>query len=214
MEFARSLLITPSSVLRELSSITCLQGSNSLAASGPSVQTSQTGNAPSAPVIPQQPLPIHPYQHAGVPLGFASVFGYQYGPSSYTYVHHPPYQHSYTSNSAYPQPPTGTGYPQAGGSSYTPGGAGTVKYPMPQYKPGNASGNVPHSAAASGYGGYNATPTGYAANTSVTAGSATVYEDVTGQPYKDNNLYIPSQQVGLSCLNLCLFEVCDFHAIL
>lgn len=165
-----------------------------------SAQTSQTGNTQTVQTMPQQqPLPLHAYtgQPTGAPIQhhFANVFGYQYLPPSFAYMHtHAPYQHNYTTTSGYPQPPAGNSYPPTAASSYTPAGAATVKYQLSQYKPGTATGNAPHSAAAQGYGGYATAPSGYAANPTVTGGSATGYDDVP-QQYKDNNLYIPNQQV-------------------
>jgi hypothetical protein len=45
-----------------------------------------------------------------------------------------------------------------------------------------------------GYGGYNSTPSGYTINPAVIA-VVPDYEDVGGSRYKDNTVYIPSQQV-------------------
>ncbi|KAG6550044.1 hypothetical protein Mapa_008558 [Marchantia paleacea] len=174
-------------------------GNTGMPSSVSSAQTSQTGNTQTVQTMPQQqPLPLHAYtgQPTGAPMQhhFANVFGYQYLPPSFAYMHtHAPYQHNYTTTSGYPQPPAGNSYPPTAASSYSPAGAATVKYQLSQYKPGTATGNAPHSAAAQGYGGYATAPSGYAANPTVTGGSATGYDDVP-QQYKDNNLYIPNQQ--------------------
>ncbi|CAM6082291.1 unnamed protein product [Calypogeia fissa] len=177
-----------------------MQSGNSVLPPVPAAQTSQTGNGQTVAPVPQQPLPLHAYtgQPGGAPLGhhFANVFGYQYIQPSYAYMHsHPPYQHNYTTNSVYPQAPTGSSYPTAAASTYPPGGATAVKYPLPQYKPGSATGIGPPSAAATGYGGYSSAPSGYAANPSVTVGSTTGYDDVGVPQYKDS-IYIQSQQEG------------------
>lgn len=168
-----------------------------LSSSVPTVApTSQSGNnSQIAPTMPQQAHPMH--YAAQPPLGhFNNFLGYQYMPPNYPYIH-TPYQHNYSpSNSGYGQPPTGSNYPPAAASTYPTGGAAPVKYPMPQYKPGTAAGNSPHSAAGVGYGGYTAAPSGYAANPVVTAGNSAGYEDVNASHYKDNTLYIPSQQVS------------------
>lgn len=175
------------------------ESGNSVLPPVPAAQTSQAGNGQSGAPVPQQPLPLHAYagQPGGAPLGhhFANVFGYQYIQPNYAYMHsHPPYQHNYPSSSVYPQAPTGSSYPAAAASTYPPGGATTVKYPLPQYKPGSATGIGAPSAAATNYGGYSSTPSGYAANPSVTVGSTSGYDDVGAHQYKDN-IYIASQQV-------------------
>lgn len=169
-----------------------------LTASAPSgAQTSQPGSnvQQAAQAIPQQQaVPMHyPTQP---PLGhFGNFLGYQYVPPTYPYLQ-PPYHQSYNPNSSgYAHPPTGSSFTPAAASSYPTGGAAAVKYPLPQYKPGTAAGNVAHSAAGVGYGGYTTAPSGYATNPAVTGGNTAGYEDVNTTHYKDNTLYIPGQQV-------------------
>jgi hypothetical protein len=71
-----------------------------------------------------------------------------------------------------------------------------VKYPVPQYKPGVATATSPHSASATSYEGYTTTPSGYGSNPAGTASNPAGYDDVAVSHYKDNSLYIPSQQVS------------------
>ena len=182
----------------------------------PTSQTSQTvglaqGNL-SIPQQQQQHIPIHAYpaQHAGVPLTpfGANIFGIHYVPPTYGYMHSP-YQHSYASNTPYPQTP-GSNY--APGSNYPPASytsaasAAAMKYAMPQYKPGVSSGNVPHAAGvATGYGNFGTSPSNFTTiNSAVTSATATGYDDASGAQYKDNNLFIPSQQVGKELSKTCL----------
>jgi len=169
-----------------------------IVSSGPSAApSSQAGsNVQSAQAMPQQALPMHYTQPHSVQYG-GNYVGYQYVPQNYPYMQ-PPYPHHMynSSNSAYAQPPAGSSYPPSAGSSYPSGGAPAVKFPMPQYKPVAGAGNAPHSAPGIGYGGYTTTPSGYVTIPAVTTGNASGYEDVSTSHYKDNNLYIPSQQPG------------------
>lgn len=182
------------------------EGGNSvvLPATGPAGQTSQTvGLAQGGLTIPQQHIPIHAYpaQHAGVPLTpfGANVFGIHYVPPSYGYMH-TPYQHSYAGNTGYPQAPgssyaPGSNYAPAAGAAYTSTGAAAMKYALPQYKPGATAGSAPHAAIAAGYGNFSTSPSGFTTiNSAVTTATASGYDDVSGPQYKDNNLFIPSQQ--------------------
>jgi hypothetical protein len=174
-------------------------GKHMMSASGPGgIPASQPGNsAQTVPSLPQQPLPMHPYA-AQPPLGhFGNYLGYQYVPPNYPYMH-TAYQHNYgPSNNAYAQAPTASSYPSAAVSAYPAGSSAPVKYPVPQYKPGVATGNAPHSASAVGYEGYT-TPSGYGSNPVGTASNTSGYDDVAVSHYKDNSLYIPNQQTGES----------------
>ncbi|KAJ7570785.1 hypothetical protein O6H91_01G135100 [Diphasiastrum complanatum] len=159
-----------------------------------SSQASPTSSVQAVPTMPQQPLPIHAYaaHPASVPLGhFTNVFGYQYVPPSYPYLH-TPYQHNYPGSGGYPQAATGTNYPSPG-NNYPPGTGLTLKYPLTQYKPSSGTLNS-HAAPAAGFGAYTSTPSGFAGNPTVTIGTASAYEEVAGPQYKESNLYIPSQQ--------------------
>ncbi|KAJ7538647.1 hypothetical protein O6H91_11G058300 [Diphasiastrum complanatum] len=155
----------------------------------------QTSSGQTIPTVPQQHVPIHAYaQPAGLPLGhFTNVFGYQYVPPSYTYMHSP-YQPTYAGNSGYPQAPIGSGFTPTQ-SNYQPSGAAAVKYPFPQYKPLTAAGTTPQAAGVAGYGGYNTASSVYAANPTVTAATASSYEDVGVPPYKESSVFISGQQV-------------------
>ena len=184
-------------------------------ASGPTGQTSQqtVGVAQTGLSMPQQPVQIHAYptQHAGVPFTpfGASVFGLQYLPSSYGYMP-TTYQNSYTGNTGYAQVPSGSSYAPTAASAYTPSGGAAIKYSLPQYKPGAAVVNTPHAALAAGYGSFTTSPTGFATvNPAVTTVTASGYDDVSGRQYKENNLYIPSQQVWR--LPFMLFPVSIFR---
>ena len=70
----------------------------------------------------QPPLPVHAY--AAQPTGVAispygtNVYGYQYMPPNYAYMH-APYQSNYSGNSAYPQPPIGSNF-ASGARGYPP----------------------------------------------------------------------------------------------
>ncbi|KAJ7550269.1 hypothetical protein O6H91_07G091400 [Diphasiastrum complanatum] len=161
---------------------------------GPASQTSPTSSVQAVPTMPQQPLPIHAYaaHHASVPLGhYTNVFGYQYVPPSYPYLH-TPYQHNFAGSGGYPQPPAGSNYPSPG-NTYPLGTGLAVKYPLTQYKSGSGTVNT-HAASAAGFGAYTTAPSGYAGNPTVTIGTASGYEEVGGPQYKESNLYIPSQQ--------------------
>lgn len=178
-----------------------------IVSSGPSAApSSQAGsNVQSAQAMPQQALPMHYQQPHSMQYG-GNYMGYQYMPQNYPYLQAPYPHHMYnSSNSTYAQPPAGSSYPPTAASSYPPtagssypsGGAAAVKFPMPQvYKPVAGAGNAPHSAPGIGYGGYTTTPSGYASNPAVTTGNASGYEDMSTSHYKDNTLYIPSQQVS------------------
>jgi hypothetical protein len=185
-----------------------VQGVNPMMVSaGPSVAaSSQAGsNVQSAQAIPQQAVAMH---YSQPPSGhFGNFVGYQYVPQNYPYMQGPYPPHMYnSSNSAYGGVPAGSSYPPTGGSSYPSGGATAVKFPMPQYKPLAGAGNVAQSGPGIGYGGYSATPSGYGSNPAVTAGNASGYEDVNTSHYKDNTLYIPSQQVFVKGVWSLMFE--------
>eukprot|EP00249_Psilotum_nudum_P021826 c28270_g1_i1 orf=714-3578(-) len=159
------------------------EGVNSVVPSAavPTGQTSQTvGIAQATLTMPQQPLPIHAYpgQPAGVPISpfAANVFGYQYVPPSYTYMHSP-YQHNYTGNANYTQRPTVSNYAPAAGSAYPTAAGAAIKYTLPQFKP--ATGGGAHAAVAAGYGSYTPAP-GLAVSPAVTAGSASGYDEADG----------------------------------
>lgn len=140
-------------------------------------------NGPSAMTLPQHS--IHPYaaQPSGLPLGpFANVLGYQYMPPGFSYVQSP-YQHNYVGTGSYHQVPAAVG-------------AGAMKYPVTQYKTGGPAVGGMHntiSPSSLGYGGYpNTQP---ASNLPATSGNTSTFEDAGVQHYKDNNMYMPSQQI-------------------
>ncbi|MCO5594245.1 hypothetical protein L7F22_048272 [Adiantum nelumboides] len=181
------------------------EGGNTMAlpTSGPAGQTSQTISlSQSTLTMPQQHIPIqaYPSQHAGVPLTpfGANVFGIHFVPQSYGYTP-PPYQHSYSGHGHTPLPQApdlffapGSSYGAAG---YPSTGAVPMKYAFSQYKPGGAAGNAPHTAVAAGYGNFSTSPSGFTTmNSAVTSASASGYEDASGPQFKENNLFIPSQQ--------------------
>lgn len=183
------------------------EGGNSIAlpTTGPAGQTSQTaGLSQTSLTIPQQHIPIqaYPSQHTGVPLTpfGANVFGIHFVPQSYGYTP-PPYQHSYSGHGHTPLPQApdiffapGSSY---GAAAYPSTGAVPMKYAFSQYKPGGAAGNAPHTAVAAGYGNFSTSPSGFTTmNSAVTSASASGYEDANGPQYKENNLFIPSQQPG------------------
>ncbi|KAH9571678.1 hypothetical protein CY35_02G106400 [Sphagnum magellanicum] len=175
-----------------------LQGPNSLiSSSGPSfAPTAQPGsNPPIALSTPQQALPVHAYAAQPTRGHYGNFLGYQYMQPNYSYMQ-TPYHHNYSpTNTVYTQAPAGSSYPPPVASpAYLAGVATPLKYSWPHYKTSAASGNPPLSpSAAVGYGGYNSTPSGYTINPAVIA-VAPDYEDVGGSQYKDNTVYIPSQQ--------------------
>jgi hypothetical protein len=124
---------------------------------------------------------------------------------------HSPYQHSYAGNTPYPQAPgnsyaPGSNFPPA---SYTSAASAAVmKYAMPQYKPGVSSGNVSHVAGgATAYGNFGSSPSNFTTiNSSVNSATASGYDDVSGPQYKDNNLFIPSPQVGKCYPQMSLYK--------
>ncbi|KAH9567738.1 hypothetical protein CY35_03G040700 [Sphagnum magellanicum] len=169
-----------------------------MSASAPDgIPASQPGNsAQTAPSLPQQPLPMHAYA-AQPPLGhFGNYLGYQYLPPNYPYMH-TTYQHNYgPSNNAYAQTTAVSSYPSTAVSAYPAGGSAPLKYSVPQYKPSVATGNDPHSASAISYESYTTTPSGYGSSSAGTASNHSGYDDIAVSQYKDNSLYIPSQQPG------------------
>jgi len=168
-----------------------------MSASAPDgIPASQPGNsAQTAPSLPQQPLPMHAYA-AQPPLGhFGNYLGYQYLPPNYPYMH-TTYQHNYgPSNNANAQTTAVSSYPSTAVSAYPAGGSAPLKYSVPQYKPSVATGNAPHSASAISYESYTTTPSGYGSSSAGTASNHSGYDDIAVSQYKDNSLYIPSQQV-------------------
>lgn len=165
-------------------------------------QSQNAGISHTTLAVGQPSIPLHAYaaQPAGVPISPypTNIYGYQYVPSNYAYMH-APYQNSYPGNSGYPQPPIGSSFAPST-RVYPPAGTTTVKFPPPQYKLG--TGNGPHAMVAAGYGSYATAPSGFAGiNSSVTAGSASSYDDMIGSHYKENTLFTSSHQVR-SCSNI------------
>ncbi|KAH7443416.1 hypothetical protein KP509_02G033400 [Ceratopteris richardii] len=181
------------------------EGANSmvLPATGGAGQTSQTvGLSQSTLTLPQQHIPIqaYPSQHTGLPINpfGANVFGIHFVPQSYGYT--PPYQHSYSGHGHTPVPQApdiffapGSSF---GATAYPSAGAVPMKYAFSQYKPGGAAtGSVPHTAVAAGYGNFSTSPSGFTTiNSAVTSATASGYEEASGPQYKENNLFIPNQQ--------------------
>ncbi|KAH7294518.1 hypothetical protein KP509_27G004200 [Ceratopteris richardii] len=168
-----------------------------------SQEQSQIAGIPHTTLAVGQPsMPVHAYaggQPAGVtiPPYPANIYGYQYVPPNYAYMH-TPYQASYPGNSGYLQPPIGSSF-APGSRVYPSAGSAAVKFPPPQYKIG--SGTTPHAVVAAGYGSYQTAPSGFAGlNSSVSAGNTSNYDDMIGVQYKENALYTPSQQVDGSAL--------------
>lgn len=169
-------------------------GNPMLSSSGPSsAPTSQPGNnSQTASNLPQQALPMQAYATQQQLGHLNNMFPYQYIPPNYPQYIHPSYQQNYNqSNNTYAQPTTGSTYPSA---------VASVKYPL-GYKPGTGSGNTPHPSAGAGYG-YSAAPSGYSANPSVTAGTASGYDDVGVSQYKDSAVFVPNHQVSSGCTGL------------
>lgn len=159
-------------------------------------QSQNAGISHTTLAVGQPSIPLHAYaaQPAGVPISPypTNIYGYQYVPSNYAYMH-APYQNSYPGNSGYPQPPIGSSFAPST-RVYPPAGTTTVKFPPPQFKLG--TGNGPHAMVAAGYGSYATAPSGFAGiNSSVTAGSASSYDDMIGTHYKENTLFTSSHQV-------------------
>lgn len=93
---------------------------------------------------------------------------------------------SYSSNPAYAHPSTSNSYfLMPGGSSHLP--TGGMKYAPSQYKP------LP-AGSSTVYGNYSS-PAAFAIGTPSPIGGATGLEDMMRIKYKDNNLYVPNQQV-------------------
>lgn len=183
-----------------------------IVSSGPiAAPSSQAGsNVQSVQTMPQQVVPTMHYaqQPHSVQYGGNQYLGYQYMPPAYPYIQPPYAHHVYNpSNNAYVQPPGHSSYPSTAvstflptaGSSYQSGGSAAAKFPIPQphYKPVAGVGSAPHSAPGMGYPPY-VSNSGYASGSpAVTASNSAVYEDVsTSHLYKDNTLYVPSQQVS------------------
>lgn len=163
-----------------------------------SQEQSQNAGVPHSTTLAvgQPSIPLHAYaaQPAGVPLSPypTNIYGYQYVPPNYAYMH-APYQNSYPGNNGYHQPPIGSSFAPST-RVYPPAGTATIKFPPPQFKLG--TGNGPHTMVAAGYGSYATAPSGFSGiNSSVTAGSASSYEDMIGSHYKENNIFTSSQQV-------------------
>jgi hypothetical protein len=140
------------------------------------------------------PLAIQAYaaQPAGVtisPYG-ANVYGYhQYMPANYAYIH-APYQSGYSGSNAYPQPPIGSSYTSSA-RGYPLVGAAALKYPTPQYKQHKVGINTtPQPIVATGYGGFAAL------NPASNAGSVSNYNEMGGQQYKDNSVFVSSHPVS------------------
>ncbi|KAA8541651.1 hypothetical protein F0562_022803 [Nyssa sinensis] len=139
-----------------------------------------------AMVQQQQPQVAQMYPQVHVPH-FANLLPYRQFLSP---VYVPPMpMPGYSSNPTYPHPSNGSSYLlMPGGSSHL--SASGLKYGIQQFKP------VP-AGSPTGFGNFTS-PTGYAINAPGVVGSATGIEDSSWLKYKDNNLYVPSQQAETS----------------
>ncbi|KAI3753523.1 hypothetical protein L2E82_25578 [Cichorium intybus] len=171
------------------------QASQSSQEVGNSLMLSTTGSTPvaatqtagvmqSSIAVTQQPLPVF-RQPPGVHLPHYAPPNYiPYGPYFSPFYVPPPAIHQFLSNGTFPQQPQG-------GGMYPAPPVAASKYPLPQYKPGNNTGNSGHIGS---YGPYGATPAGYNPGSGTTAGNSTSNEDHGGSQFKESNVYITGQQ--------------------
>lgn len=146
--------------------------------------------------IPQQPVPVF-RQPAGLHISHYPPNYMPYSQYFSPFYVPPPTLHHFLSSAAFPQqPPTGNMYPNPGAA--TP--ATAVKYSLPQYKAGANAVNSTIVGLPTVYGTYNSTQPGYTSGPSVSTGNTTANEDLGSSQFKENNLYIPGQQVFLPSL--------------
>lgn len=166
-----------------------------LSTAGPTpLVTQAAGLMQTSMAVTQQPVPVF-RPPAGMHIS-------HYPPNYITYPHYfspfyvpPTAIHQYLSNGAFPQQAqAGNVYPtpQAAAAAAAATGA---KYSLPQYKPGNNTGNSAHVAMPSGFGPYGSNPGGYNSSSAATAGNSTANEDLGGVQFKENNVYMTGQQV-------------------
>ncbi|KAG8642219.1 hypothetical protein MANES_12G063603v8 [Manihot esculenta] len=180
------------SVLPSHTSQSPQEGGNSLVLSteGPTpLVTQAAGLMQSSIAVTQQPLPVF-----RPPTGLHIS---HYPPNYIPYSHYispfyvpPPGIHQFLTNGAFPQ------QPQAGSVYPAPPAAAAmgVKYSLPQYKPGNNTGNSTHIGMPSGYGLYGSTQAGYNPSSTSAAGNSTTNEDLGASQFKESNVYITGQQ--------------------
>lgn len=153
--------------------------------------TTQAGGAAQTSVaIAQQHLPAY-RQPAGVHMP-------QYPPNYMPYGHYfspfyvpTPPLHPFFSSTAFPQQPMASSLyppPAAAAAAATP-----VKYS--QYKSGTGGSNPSHSAVPPSNGPYSSGQPGYTSTPPVIGSLSAVNDDPSATQYKDNNVYIPGQQV-------------------
>lgn len=159
--------------------------------------TDNTGHILTHPVALQQHQnAVQNQQHQQVPQMYQQVqlsaFP-NYVPYRHVYppVYVPPPQmavQNYPNSPAYPHPSHGNGYLLMPTSGPTQATAGGLKYGANQYKP-VFTGN--------GYGNYTNPSNGYPVTPGV-IGPVGTFDDSNRVKFKDNNLYMPSQQVHIS----------------
>ncbi|XP_057850826.2 GBF-interacting protein 1-like isoform X1 [Cryptomeria japonica] len=161
-----------------------------VASAAPTAQGSQmAGIAPTTMSFPHQQMQLFP-QPGGVHISpFPPTYipyPAQYFPPIYI---SPPTLNSFTGNIGYPQPSSGSNYPMPSVTSF-PSAAPAVKYSLSQYKPMPSGGNSSQPGFPVGYAGYTTSPSGFSASSATSGGNRAGFEE-----NKEQNLYIPSQQV-------------------
>ncbi|GMI70906.1 hypothetical protein like AT3G07660 [Hibiscus trionum] len=137
----------------------------------------------------QQPVPVY-RSAAGVHLPHYPPNYIQYAPFYSPFYYPSPAIHQFINNGAFPlQPQAGTVYPSAPAAPTT-----GVKFPLPQFKPGNNISNSVHIGMPSGYGPYGSSPAGYNPSSAATTGNSTTSEDLGASQFKESNVYITGQQ--------------------
>ncbi|XP_047317166.1 GBF-interacting protein 1-like isoform X2 [Impatiens glandulifera] len=170
-----------------LTSQSSAEGGNSVVlsiTSGPSsVVAEATGIMQSSLPVFRQPTGMHLTHY---PPNYIS-----YGP------YYPPFYVPHTSlHQFFPQ------QPQLGSIYQVPPLGTASKYPFSQYKPGINSGNSNHGGVPISFGSYGSSPVSFINHSSAasTSANSTVDGDLTGQQYKENNVYISGQQTEGSTL--------------
>ncbi|CAK9167185.1 unnamed protein product [Ilex paraguariensis] len=163
------------------------EGGNSfiLTAGGPTPLVTQAAGVMQSSIA-QQPLPVF-RQPTGVHLPHYPSNYIPYGHYFSPFYVPPPAMHQFLSNGAFPQ------QPQAG-SVYPGPPAATAKYSLSQHKPGINPGNSTHIGVSSSYGPYSSSIASYNPSSATPGGNSASNEDLAASQYKDNNVYVSSQQ--------------------
>ncbi|CAL0315651.1 unnamed protein product [Lupinus luteus] len=163
-----------------------------LSTAGPTpLVTQAAGLMQSSIAVTQQPVPVF-RTPSGVHISHYAPnyipYGHYFSPF---YVPPPPAMHQFVGNGAFPQQPqASTIYPPPPAVA-APG----MKYPLPQFKPGNSAANPTHLVMPSAYGAYGSSPAGYNHGSAAPpAGNSTFNEDLGSSQFKENNVYISGQQ--------------------